>query len=1371
MGNIHDFQLDEFYLDLQQDGSTIRLMSEKDIVKNPFPGLRPFKTSEFQLFKGRDIQTAELLKRLSDNHFLSVIGSSGTGKSSLVRAGLIPQLFGGFLQKAGSKWAIAICRPGKDPMRNLSVALSSIKTRSKEKEKIIIENESIEASLRKSPYGILDIKGQWEKDNPDDNLLIIIDQFEELFRFDRQDIKSDTGNLNIESQFVQLLLQASSGINPKIFVIITMRSEFLGDCVKYRGLPEAINQSQYLVPQLNHPQLREVIEFPFLRVGKKIEPGFADILINEIEDEKVKENLDQLPILQHALMRTYDGAFNNKANASNDTVTYKDYLETGGMKEALARHAQAVYEKLDDKDKRITEILFRTLTDTTSDQKGGRRPTQLKTIYAIAGVVTTSHDEINKVINVFRNIETSFIMPPNNTALYPDIMLDISHESLMRHWVQLKSWMDDEVKNSILYKKLNERREQHGLDGDSFLSGVLLKDLMEWRSSGFYNAAWAGRYQDITTANNQTKEDLYENNLEYLAVSQKQSVLKLEKDQKDKDRKFRNKVGLLIACLVALISLGFGGFVYKQRNELTLSNTNFKNQLTLTEKEKKQKDVAQAKLNKTNGELKLKANDLTLQAILLKKQTNALKKLNAEVESLRKKEEFEKIVAQIKEKECNVAMASEHIDDDLVLEIPNITNEDRKTAKEVLLPLKLSNDTKYNTVFNSINSAIKVQDSMPIDPNIALFKANLVKKVNTNDLTVNVFKNIIDHAYFYQQKVVLENSSYYSKVKYNAASGKVYVKDYSSLQSFDYKDRKITSGSSCPMSMYDAVADTVTAVVDSTVIAEDTVAIASVDTVYSFYDEQFIADDSTIYYLKNGGVFSKKCGDNSKNPRWEISTPFEKGVFTNDGLGVVLVLPDKRLRYINLSKEKTDTKDITLKDANVKSIQINPYNNEIILVYPKNKFQIFKIKDGNLETVSAVFSAVSSKSSNRGDENQNSNLFKSNEDKDSYEDADEYSNTLFAVDSANNIATLAANTLYFVKQKSNTKSVPLELIKLPEDAYVSKIVISPSGSKILVVGDKTFLYLLDEQKTEIEATKTLSNDVKNALFLDETTLLTLGSDMKIWKTDVNLNYDSESILQSVERPYISSLEKLKLGLISKEDILKIDNTEEIKNVINELTKSYVDYGNYENVDWESFKMIESLHNKLGALTQYRDESYKKNHDDIVVRNLYYSFTKNTAEIESGDYARLIKRLEKAQNNILSLGGTYNNCSAINLLINSEIAWLKMLNNQAGEAYQYAKTSCENSSDADNIFIKNYALACLLDKRYGEAESLYEKYKEGTFNLVYLYGKYLPNYYDYHIDYYPPNKDIFLKDIEIMVKKGLLSDDDPEVKKIRNIIMQ
>src|SRR3954469_8871616 len=102
------FQVDEFYIDLQADGQSIQLLTEEEIKRSPFPGLRPFKTSEFQLFKGRDGQSEELIKRLNSSHFLAVIGSSGTGKSSLVRAGLIPQLLGGYLHSAGNKWDIAI---------------------------------------------------------------------------------------------------------------------------------------------------------------------------------------------------------------------------------------------------------------------------------------------------------------------------------------------------------------------------------------------------------------------------------------------------------------------------------------------------------------------------------------------------------------------------------------------------------------------------------------------------------------------------------------------------------------------------------------------------------------------------------------------------------------------------------------------------------------------------------------------------------------------------------------------------------------------------------------------------------------------------------------------------------------------------------------------------------------------------------------------------------------------------------------------------------------------------------------------------------------------------------------------------------------
>src|SRR6185295_14356408 len=110
--------------------------------------------------------------------------------------------------------------------------------------------------------------------------------------------------------------------------IITMRSEFLGDCVKYRGLPEAINEGQYLVPQLTRNQVKEVIEGPINLAGKKISPGLVELLVNEIEESKLKENLDQLPILQHALMRTYQEAMSHRPDTE---ISVKHYEKIGEM--------------------------------------------------------------------------------------------------------------------------------------------------------------------------------------------------------------------------------------------------------------------------------------------------------------------------------------------------------------------------------------------------------------------------------------------------------------------------------------------------------------------------------------------------------------------------------------------------------------------------------------------------------------------------------------------------------------------------------------------------------------------------------------------------------------------------------------------------------------------------------------------------------------------------------------------------------------------------------------------------------------------------------------------------------------------------------
>ena len=467
----------------------------------------------------------------------------------MVRAGLIPQLFGGYLHDAGSKWNIAVCRPGKDPIENLAIALSSIKSNTNEPEELINNFNEIEPMLSNSIYGLLDVKELLDAntslkvaEQPASNLLVIIDQFEELFRFNRKDLGKD----NIENQFVNLLLKAALDPGNAVYVIITMRSEFLGDCVKYRGLPEVINEGQYLVPQLTRNELKSVIENPIHLAGKKIAPTLVELLVNEIEESKLKENLDQLPILQHALMRTYNEAM---LHGPDTEISYEHYKKIGEMERALAIHVETKFDELGDagsnetalsKKQQLAKIIFQSLTELSSGQKSGRRPTELKNIYAIAAGIAATEMEVNEVVNHFRDNDTSFIMPPINTILYPNLIIDISHESLMRNWEQLTLWMSEEMKFGNLYKQLNERRELHDTDPQEWLRGILLRELVSWKESYANNKSWAVRYASMNKKTNDAAqiESLYKTNLAFLD----NSIAESERVKEEKQRELQNNL-------------------------------------------------------------------------------------------------------------------------------------------------------------------------------------------------------------------------------------------------------------------------------------------------------------------------------------------------------------------------------------------------------------------------------------------------------------------------------------------------------------------------------------------------------------------------------------------------------------------------------------------------------------------------------------------------------------------------------------------------------------------------------------------------------------------------------------------------------------
>jgi LAS superfamily LD-carboxypeptidase LdcB len=270
-----------------------------------------------------------------------------------------------------------------------------------------------------------------------------------------------------------------------------MRTDFLGDCTQFWELPEAINNGQYLIPRMTRDERRYAITGP-VAVGQG---AISEPLVNQLLND-VGDNPDQLPILQHALMRTWDYWLEHRRNG--EPIDIPDYVATGGMKEALSRHADEAYAELNDARKEVAEKLFKGLTERGADNREIRRPMELQEICELTGA---NEAEVIAVIEVFRHEGRSFLMPPPTDALTGapvhlnrESLIDISHESLIRNWERLKSWVDEESRSARIYRRLADTAVLHREGGAGLWRGPDLQVASKWREKDRPNHVWARRY-------------------------------------------------------------------------------------------------------------------------------------------------------------------------------------------------------------------------------------------------------------------------------------------------------------------------------------------------------------------------------------------------------------------------------------------------------------------------------------------------------------------------------------------------------------------------------------------------------------------------------------------------------------------------------------------------------------------------------------------------------------------------------------------------------------------------------------------------------------------------------------------------------------
>lgn len=460
-------------------------MSGEDLRANPYVGLRPFFVDDSLYFYGREQQIAELLEILRQHRFLGVVGSSGSGKSSLVRAGLLPSLLGGFLVQDRDSWRTVQIKPGDAPISNLCAGLLTAVGEKATPERAA----ALEHGIREGHTdAVVEFLAPRLQSNA--NLFLLVDQFEEIFAFRGIDDEDGQPNLDLArrkerarrkaeaADFVNLLLSLAKQRDLPIYVALTMRTDFLGDCDLFYGLPEALNRGRYLVPRMTREQLRDAVECPALLLGADIAPRLMDHVLNELGDR-----FDRLPVLQHALLRTW-GAWQRSGGVGPIDLPHFD--AAGGLEGALDQDAEAALNGLD---VGVTARVFKRLTDTDLSQRRVRSPARISELMAAA---SADRSTVEAVVRRFEEDGRSFVHPSED-GKPDDPRVDISHESLIRQWDRLRDWVDEERQSRDQYKELLARAAKKEKRA-TLLQDPELQMVIDWRAQTTPSNGWAQRY-------------------------------------------------------------------------------------------------------------------------------------------------------------------------------------------------------------------------------------------------------------------------------------------------------------------------------------------------------------------------------------------------------------------------------------------------------------------------------------------------------------------------------------------------------------------------------------------------------------------------------------------------------------------------------------------------------------------------------------------------------------------------------------------------------------------------------------------------------------------------------------------------------------
>lgn len=400
-------------------------------VRCPFPGLAPFREDDQAFFFGREAVVNEMANWLDQQPCLVVIGPSGSGKSSLVRAGLLPEL-----QRRSPGLRVAWCTPGEMPLANLTFA--------------------IEDQRRKAV----------EEGDPDAPIAVLIDQLEELFTLCTSEEE--------RTAFIDQLIVLPQSHR----TVLAMRSDFLGECGKYKALNNLLIPNIEQIGPLTPDELRSAIEKQAAAVGLRFEAGLSGKILDDVRDEP-----GAMPLLQHALHELWRRRRGRWLRAA-------EYAAIGGIQQAISHTADQIYTAASPEERvRLRDIFLRLTRVDQDDHSDVRRDTRQRVAFGELVPAGASRTQTQALIDrlvasrlvVTGAVHTYGVEDPDSAAARDAVPVEVAHEALIRYWPRLRNWLSED--RSALMLRAAIRRDlqdwlQRGRDPDSLLRGSKLEEAL-----------------------------------------------------------------------------------------------------------------------------------------------------------------------------------------------------------------------------------------------------------------------------------------------------------------------------------------------------------------------------------------------------------------------------------------------------------------------------------------------------------------------------------------------------------------------------------------------------------------------------------------------------------------------------------------------------------------------------------------------------------------------------------------------------------------------------------------------------------------------------------------------------------------------------